>query len=122
MSSGAHILIVDDNPPVTQTLADILTFKSYDVYTAYSGKEAIAILNQHPVDVMITDVKMPDMNGVELYLQTRESNPALITFLMTAYAADDIIDKGLGKGIRTVLSKPIDVDFLLMMISAALGE
>jgi DNA-binding NarL/FixJ family response regulator len=61
---------------------------------------------------------MPDMNRVELYLATRKTYPNLITFLMTAYTADDIIQKGMAEGIKTVLSKPVDMDLLLSLVSA----
>jgi len=64
---------------------------------------------------------MPDMNGVDLYRATQKSHPDLLTFLMTAYAADDIIQDGLKEGIKTVLTKPLDINFLLMLLSSAVS-
>ena len=60
--------------------------------------------------------------GLELYREARKIHPGLITFLMTAYAADDIIDQGLGEGIKTVLTKPLEIDHFLLMLSAAMGS
>jgi CheY-like chemotaxis protein len=121
MSTEIHILIVDDNPSMTKTLADILEAKGYAVHAAYSGKEALKILSKHSVDIMLTDVRMPDMNGVELYRKMRKKHSGVVTFLMTAYAADDIIQEGVKEGIRTVLTKPLDIDYLLMLFLAAIS-
>jgi DNA-binding response OmpR family regulator len=118
MSDPISILVVDDNPSMTDTLEDILDTKGFEVHVAYSGMEALALLRAHKVDIMLTDVKMPDMNGVELYLETRKTHPTITTFLMTAYAADDLIQRGMKAGIKTVLNKPLDIDLLIAMFSA----
>jgi CheY-like chemotaxis protein len=118
MSGSLSILIVDDNPPVVKTLGDVLAVKGYTIYPALSGEEALAVLREHPVDILLTDVRMPAMNGVELFRETRKTHPRLTTILMTAYAADDIIQQGLDEGIKTVLMKPLDINFLLSLFAA----
>ncbi len=118
MSESIAILVVDDNLSMARTLADILDAKGYEAYAAFSGTEALEILRNHPVDILLTDVRMPDMDGVALYRETRKTHPKLTTFLMTAYAADDIIQQGMKEGIKTVLNKPLDIDFLLLLLSA----
>jgi CheY-like chemotaxis protein len=118
MSGTTIILVVDDNPSMANTLADILNVKGFEVYAAVSCKEALQILHDHPVDILLTDVKMPDMDGVTLYRQTRKTYPGLVTFLMTAYAADELIQKGMSEGIKTVLTKPLDIDFVITLFSA----
>jgi CheY-like chemotaxis protein len=118
MSTPTAVLVVDDNPSMAKTLADILNFEGFEVHAAYSGAEALEILGSQPVDILLTDVVMPDMNGVELYRETRKNHPNLVTILMTAYAADDIIQQGLAEGIKTVLTKPLDIDFMLALFSA----
>jgi CheY-like chemotaxis protein len=119
MSKSTSILVVDDNPSMTKTLADILDVKGYEVHAAYSGAEALKILRNKRVDILLTDVIMPDMDGVALFRETKKIRPNLITFLMTAYAADDIIQQGMAEGIKTVLTKPLDIDLLLSLFSAA---
>jgi YesN/AraC family two-component response regulator len=89
------------------------------VHTAQSGTEALEVLRGHKIDILLTDVRMPDMDGVTLYRKTRKAHPNLTTFLMTAYAADDIIQQGLEEGIKTVLTKPLNIDLLLSLFSAA---
>ena len=103
---------------MAKTLADIMGIKGFEVYAAYSGMEALAVLQSRPIDILLTDVIMPDMNGVELYRKTKKIYPKLNTILMTAYAADDIINQGLAEGIKTVLTKPLDIDFVLALFSA----
>jgi CheY-like chemotaxis protein len=118
MSASLSILVVDDNPSMASALADVLDVKGFEVHAAYSGAEALEILQAHPVDILLTDVIMPDMDGVTLYRATRKTHPRLTTILMTAYAADDLIQKGMAEGIKTVLSKPVDINFLLTLFSA----
>jgi CheY-like chemotaxis protein len=118
MNDSFIILVVDDNPSMVSTLQDILRKKGHTVHSAKSGAEALEILSLHKVDLMLTDVIMPDMDGVALYRQTRQTHPHLVTLLMTAYSADDIIRQGFLEGIKTVLTKPVDIELFLSMVSA----
>jgi CheY-like chemotaxis protein len=111
------ILIVDDNRSMADALVDILVLKGFETFVASSGAEALQTLYEHPIDVLLTDVIMAEMDGVELYRQTREAYPQLITVLMTAYAADELIQQGMAEGIKTVLTKPVDIDFLVLLLS-----
>ncbi len=121
MNKQTDILVVDDNPAMAETLADILHAKGYQIHTAFSGEEALRILERERIDIMLTDVRMPDMNGVELYRRSRDAQPSMRTFLMTAYSADDVIQQGLNEGIKTVLTKPLDMNLLLTLIDAAVS-
>jgi two-component system response regulator YesN len=78
------------------------------------------ILRANPIDILLTDIKMPNMNGLELYRETRKFYPNLTTLFMTAYAADDLIDQGMKEGIKTVLTKPVDINYLLSYLSATM--
>lgn len=118
MSAILQILIVDDTPAMADTLVDILEIKGFGVYAAHSGPEALKLLQEHPIDVLLTDVKMPEMNGVELYQAARAIQPNLYAIFMTAYAADDLIKKGLNLGVKTVLTKPLDINLLLLMFTS----
>jgi CheY-like chemotaxis protein len=118
MEEPITILVVDDNASMANSLVDILEVKGFKVHIAYSGAEALEILRAHPVDILLTDVRMPDMDGMELNRATRKTYPNLKTILMTAYSADDIIKQGMKEGIRTVLNKPLDMDFLISLFSA----
>jgi two-component system response regulator HydG len=117
MSAMIRILVVDDNPDMAETLADILELKGYTVHAAASGAEALEILQDQPVDILLTDVKMPGMNGLELYRETRKLYPRLITIFMTAYSADELIQQGMAEGVKTILDKPLDMNFLVRLLS-----
>ncbi len=67
------------------------------------------------MDILLTDVMMLGMNGVELYRETKKINPSLTAILMTNYAADDLIQEGVKEGIKAVLDKPVDITFLLAL-------
>ena len=118
MSETISILVVDDNPAMAASLADVLKVKGFTVHAAAGGAEALEILLEQPVDILLTDVKMRNMNGLELYRETRKAYPKLITIFMTAYAADELIQQGMAEGIKTILDKPLDIDFLLVLLSA----
>jgi len=111
-------MYVNDNPSMARALADVLDAKGFEVYPVCSGAEALAILRDHPVDILLTDVIMPKMNGLALYRETQKTHPRLTTFFITAYAADDLIQQGMKEGIKTVLNKPVDIDLLLLLLRA----
>jgi CheY-like chemotaxis protein len=118
MNALTTILVVDDNPPMAKTLQDILVIKGYAAYIAFSGAEALEVLQSQKIDILLTDVIMPEMNGVALYRKAMEIHPHLIGFLMSAYSNDDIIRQGLAEGIKTILPKPLDINLFLSMVSA----
>jgi CheY-like chemotaxis protein len=122
MTLPLSILIVDDNPSMANTMADVLNAKGFETFAACSGAEALTILQDRPVDILLTDIIMPGMSGLALYRETRKIQPQLTTFLMTAYAADDVIQQGMKEGIKAVLNKPMDIDFLIMMLRAVGGS
>jgi CheY-like chemotaxis protein len=116
MSETTSILVVDDNQANTDSLADILELKGFLVYVAASGAQALQILHEQPVDILLTDVKMPGMNGLELFRETRQLYPNLTTIFMTAYSADELIQQGRMEGIKAILDKPLDIHFLLTLL------
>ena len=119
MSDLTSILVVDDQPEVATSLADILEFKGFKVFPAFSGAEALKIMRKNPIDILLTDVRMPDLDGVALYREVRKTHPLVATYLMTAYAADEIIRQGMKEGIKTVLTKPLDIDLIVALFTAA---
>jgi two-component system, response regulator YesN len=119
MNDTVSVLIVDDHPSMALSLADVLEAKGFIVHAASSGAEALVILQEHPVDILLTDVIMPEMNGVALYREAKKIKPRLTTFLMTAYSADALIEQGMKEGIKTVLNKPLDIELLIMMLKVA---
>jgi len=122
MTEKLQILIVDDDEMTTQSLVDIMTLKGFQAIAAGSGEEGLEVAHQRKIDVLLTDVKMPDMNGVELYIQLKETQPNIMALLMTAYAADEIINKGVEEGVSFVFTKPLDIELLIDVFIACQGS
>ncbi|MGB8212425.1 MAG: response regulator [Anaerolineales bacterium] len=113
MEQKLRILVVDDDRRMTRTLADILSMSGHLPVEAASGAEALELARKQPFDCVLTDVRMPGMDGVELHRQLRQSLPGLPVMLMTAYASDEIIRKGLEEGVVGVFDKPLDINSML---------
>jgi len=80
------ILIVDDENNVTKLLEKLLTKEGYGALTAASGFEALKIIDSHQVDIVITDIKMPKMSGIDLLGKIKEIDPTIKVILITAFA------------------------------------
>jgi len=113
MNQKLRILIVDDDQRMTRTLADILTLAGHEPTEAWSGPQALEKIRAQAFDCVLTDVRMPGMDGVEFHRQLRQSQPGLPLVLMTAYAADETIRRGLEEGVVGILDKPLDITHLL---------
>ncbi len=113
MGPKLRILIVDDDRRMTRTLADIFSVVGHESVEATSGAQALELARTQTFDCVLTDVRMPEMDGVELHRQLHLAQPGLPVMLMTAYAADEIIRKGLDEGVVGVFDKPLDVNYLL---------
>ena len=115
------ILVVDDDPSQRQLLAGFLRQQGFAVAEAPSGSEALAILGGRPVALMISDVRMPGMSGLELMRHARERLPTLPVLMVTAFA--DIRDAVgvMRDGALNYLEKPVDLDELRSMVGEAIG-
>jgi CheY-like chemotaxis protein len=118
MNPKLRLLIVDDDRRMTRTLADILTLSGYEVVEASSGPEALEKVSTLTFDCVLTDIKMPGMNGVELHRQLHQAQPGLPVLLMTAYAADELIHQGLDEGVVGVFDKPLAMNQLLAFFTS----
>lgn len=108
---GKTVLVVDDDAGVRASMADILGGEGCRVLTTASGHEALRFLEEGPVDLVISDVQMPDMDGYELFRCIRTEHEKLPVVLMTAYYydKDHVIKRSKADGLRDVIfKKPID--------------
>jgi CheY-like chemotaxis protein len=94
--NGETVMVVEDNDMVRQMTVDILARRGYAVLEAAGGAECLHKLRAHsgPLDLLITDVVMPEMNGKELYRQAAELLPGLKVLYMSGYAEDVIASRG----------------------------
>ncbi len=122
MSETLHVLVVDDDRRIAKTIADILKVKGYESEEAHSGAEALNMVKENSFDCVLTDIKMPQMNGVELHQAIKEARPELPVVFMTAYSTDALVKQGLEQGALATLAKPLDVNLLLSFLSALRKE
>ncbi len=112
----ARILVVDDERSMRELLAIVLKREGHDVLTAEDGKSAIATLEREPVDLLICDIKMPDMNGVEVLRAAKGIDQDMVAIMVTAFASTQTAVEAMRLGACDYLSKPFDVDELKMKV------
>jgi len=122
MKSKPRILIVDDNLSQCKTMTFILERKGYSVTTAGDGIEAISLVEKSPFDIILMDIKMPIMNGVQAYKQIKKLRPGARVIMMTAYAVEDLVEEALQEGAYGIIYKPLDIDKVLDIIDKAFQE
>lgn len=115
-SETISVLIVDDEKNMRITLSDILIEEGYHVTTASNGEEAVAMCEQHGFDVILMDVRMPGINGVEAFRRIRRHREGVRVIMMSAYSVDDLKQAALDEGAIAFLPKPLDVQKVVQMI------
>lgn len=119
MTKG-RILVVDDEPNARTALAEILREEDFNVETAADGFKGLARFEEMGPDLVLTDLKMPGMDGVELLRKLRATNPELPVILMTAFGAVETAVTAMREGAADYLTKPLNTDELLLVIERAL--
>jgi two-component system response regulator PilR (NtrC family) len=114
--TGSRILVVDDERSMRELLAIVLKREGYDVLLAENGRMAVAALEQGGIDLLISDIKMPDMTGIEVLRAAKASDPALEAIMVTAFASQETAIEALRLGACDYLIKPFDVDELKVKV------
>jgi DNA-binding NtrC family response regulator len=120
MKTKGSILIVDDEANARAALAEILDEEGYAVETAADGFKALARFNDCKADLVLTDLKMPGMDGVELARKVRDLVPETAVVLMTAFGAVETAVSAMREGASDYLTKPLNTDELLVVLERAL--
>ena len=120
MSLG-KVLIVDDEPDVRQLLYDFLTGKDYEVVLAAGGPEAIDMVEREKPDLVLLDVVMPGMNGVETLRRIAEIDPPLRVIMVTANADIGLTSRLLAMGAVDYIPKPFDLEYLEQAVNIQLA-
>ena len=114
-----QLLIVDDELHVRESLSHWFAEDGYDVVSADSGKQALALLGRRAFDIVITDIRMPGMDGLELQRRILEVDPDLAIIVITAYASVSTAVQALKEGAYDYLAKPFDPEELTRVIEKA---
>jgi DNA-binding response OmpR family regulator len=121
MTSENSILIIDDEPNLRRSLALILQREGYSVTTAGNAQEAYQCLEAGPYSLVFLDLKMPDVNGLDLLPEIREMYPDMPVLILTAHATLDSAIEAVRKGARDYLLKPIEPDLILARLKDVLS-
>ena len=122
MPDRAHILIVDDNLEMARTLADGLSDNGYDATAVSAGGEAIVRLEAGGIDAVVTDLRMPNIDGLAVLEASRRLDPARPVIIMTAFSAIDTAVESIRRGANHYLTKPFKQDELYIFLGRALEE
>ncbi len=117
-----NILIVDDEQSYRQLLSLVFESNGNTIRTAMNGREALALLEEEPADVIISDVKMPDMDGIEMLRAVRETLPDIGVVLMTAFASVETAREAFKLGADDFITKPFDVEELKLIVRKTLEK
>ncbi len=118
----ANLLIVDDELGMRQFLTHLFQREGHTVRAAENGREALELMRAAPADVVVSDVRMPDMNGIELLRSARDLFPAVEVVLMTAFANVDTAREAFLLGAYDFVQKPFDNDLLKETVTRALQK
>jgi two-component system response regulator AtoC len=119
---SAHLLVVDDDPVTIDLLREVLSKEGYEVSTALSGEEAIAQGTDHFFDLIITDVRMGEKNGVEVLRFFRKSAPDTTVIMITAFGSIETAIEAIREGAYDYISKPFKLDEIKLTVRRALEQ
>ncbi len=116
-----HVLVVDDDLIVIKSCERILAPEGFEVKTATNAKEAMELLDRNRIDIVITDLKMPEIDGIELIRWIRDKNPTVGIIVITGYPSQETIKDALELGIVDYLPKPFSPALLLDVATKAIS-
>ncbi|MCI0331097.1 MAG: response regulator [candidate division Zixibacteria bacterium] len=119
MKEEPKVLVVDDEEMLRNLLARILEREGYSVSTADGGKQALASLEKSDFEIMVSDVKMPEMSGLELLKEARQKYPRMAVLMMTPFGDDYTVQQALGLGADGYVAKPFKSHDLISEVERA---
>jgi|BEDMetMinimDraft_2_1075160.scaffolds.fasta_scaffold00521_4 Response regulator containing CheY-like receiver, AAA-type ATPase, and DNA-binding domains len=122
LAERIRVLIVDDDEGIRASLAAVLKKKDYDVDTAKNGKEAIQKCRKNFYNVLLVDIKLPDMEGVELLKRVPDTVPKMRKIIVTGYPTLNNAVQAVNLGADAYVIKPFDVDNLLLKINEQVSK
>src|SRR5258708_3443667 len=117
-----RVLVVDDKLEMAEMLADGLSERGFDAVAKSSSREALALVADDSFDALVTDLRMPDVDGLALLAPSRKAVPDRPVILMTAYSAIDSAVEAIRQGAHHYLTKPFKLDELVLFLDRALDE
>lgn len=117
-----RILVIDDDPNLRKTLADILRLMGYETVSAANGTDALALLREHPVNLALIDIGLPDISGVEILKRIKADHPSTEVIILTGNATLDSAIEAANSGAFSYLIKPYVIEQLMLNIRRAIEK
>ena len=121
-SSSGSVLVIDDEAAIRESLHTLLELEGYDVESASTGQEGLMRLGEHPFDLILLDLALPDRNGLDLLSEIRNQDPQLSVIMITAYGTVENAVKAMQSGATNFIQKPWDNEKLLADVRAAVAR
>lgn len=118
----AHILVVDDEEPIRLTMSDLLRRRGYEVTTAENGEAALALIHQRPFDLLLLDLKMPGLSGIDVARRARERQPDAAIMILTGHGSLDSALDSMHLGVFDYMLKTAGPPEVLERVAAALTQ
>ena len=122
MKNKTSILVIDDDAGQRKTLLDILNARGYETFVARDGAEGLALLKGNPVNLVLTDLGLPDISGIDILSKVKAVYPAIQVIILTGSATFDSAVEATNLGVFSYLLKPYDIDQLLLHIQRAIEK
>ena len=121
MTKKYKILVCDDEKSVRESFEFILRDR-YELIFANDGPEALEHIKNHPIDLILLDIKMPKMDGIKVLKEVKKMNPAIKVIVVTGYSSIDTAHRAIKSGASDYIPKPFDKDYILKAIEKVLKE
>lgn len=119
-SEDKHILVVDDEPDMCWNFRQILEFEGYKVSTANGGEEAIDIVKKGNIDLIIMDVMLPGIDGIETYRRIKKIDANLSVIMITGCSSTNKVMEAIKLGVVDYITKPFSNKYIINLIKSAL--
>lgn len=117
----SNVLLVDDEPGVLQSLSRMLDLNGMNLITADSGSKAMDIIDNEPIDLVISNYKMPEMSGLDLMVKIKNSHPDIIRIMLTAFSEKNVMQTAINQDeIYRFFTKPWDADELVDAVNTGI--
>jgi DNA-binding NtrC family response regulator len=122
MQTKATVLVIDDEQGIRDMLSLILRQEGYVVSVASDGKKGVCIAAEQEIDVVVTDMKMPGMDGMAVLDHVKKNKPQVEVIMATGYGSSETATESLRRGAFHCLNKPFDVEEFLLIVEKALEK
>ena len=120
--NGLRVLFVDDEEELVGAVVERLELRKIEATGATSGEQALALLEERPFDVVVLDVRMPGLGGLDVIKRIKASRPGMQVVMMSGHGSSDDVTEGMRLGALEYLQKPVDLDVLIQVLREAAGR